>query len=130
MSAHTPLPGRARTPAPKVDGLSAPAVGSLLEQLRGAVVRPGDSDYDQVRRVWNARRRPAPGVDRPPERRRRRDRDRRLRPRQRRCRWRCGAAGTVPPGTAPSTAGSSSISPPCDGSTSTPGCAWPRRSPV
>jgi FAD/FMN-containing dehydrogenase len=55
MSAHTPLHGPARTRAPKVDGLSAAAVGSLQEQLRGEVIGPGDSAYDQARRVWNAR---------------------------------------------------------------------------
>jgi FAD/FMN-containing dehydrogenase len=55
MSAHEPLDGPAHTPAATVDGPSAAAVRSLQERLRGEVVRPGDSEYDQARRVWNAR---------------------------------------------------------------------------
>ena len=110
MPTSIPADSPAGTPHATTDQLFRTAVRSLEERLRGEVVRPGDDEYDQARRVWNAAvdRHPALIV---------RPRDvadviagRQLRPHQRRCRWRCAAAGTVRPGTAPSTAGWSSTS--------------------
>src|SRR5262249_59812786 len=42
-----------QAPAPPA-GLDEAAVQSLQPRLRGRLLRPGESDYDAARRVWNA----------------------------------------------------------------------------
>jgi FAD/FMN-containing dehydrogenase len=54
MPAPTPDHGPAHTPEAKAEEPSESAIRSLEEHLRGDVVRPGDNEYDQARRVWNA----------------------------------------------------------------------------
>jgi FAD/FMN-containing dehydrogenase len=61
MSADTPVHGPAPTPEARAGAPSDTAVRSLRTRVSGEVVVPGDNDYDQARRVWNAvvDRRPA-----------------------------------------------------------------------
>ena len=78
---------------------------SLAERLHGSLVRVGDPDYDEARKVYNAMIDKRPGADRPLRRCRRRDRGGQVRPRerpaarrprrrpQRRRAWQCATTG-------------------------------------
>ena len=51
--------------------LDSSAVETLAAGMRGAVIRPGDPDYDDARAALQRDDRQAPGADRPLRRRRR-----------------------------------------------------------